>query len=84
MDGTKIQQLKSAMKEILDDLQDGDVFNIVQFSGNVSTWAPDVPARPVTPESIRSAKSFINGLTAEGCMYIQSLIVFSLAITFKL
>jgi predicted metal-dependent peptidase len=36
MHGRKIEQLKEAMMEILDDLNDGDYFNIVEFSYSVT------------------------------------------------
>lgn len=35
MDGRKIEQLKEAMQKILDDLNDGDYFNIIEFSYSV-------------------------------------------------
>jgi hypothetical protein len=39
MDGRKIEQLKEAMTAILDDLNDGDYFNIVEFSYSVTVMA---------------------------------------------
>jgi hypothetical protein len=36
MDGRTIEQLKEAMTAILDDLNDGDYFNIVEFSYSVT------------------------------------------------
>jgi predicted metal-dependent peptidase len=36
MDGRKIEQLKEAMTAILDDLNNGDYFNIVEFSYSVT------------------------------------------------
>ncbi|PNF26797.1 hypothetical protein B7P43_G17389 [Cryptotermes secundus] len=41
MDGRKIEQLKEAMTAILDDLNDGDYFNIVEFSYSVTVWNLD-------------------------------------------
>lgn len=41
MDGRKIEQLKEAMKAILDDLNDGDYFNIIEFSYSVTVWNLD-------------------------------------------
>jgi len=40
MDGRKIEQLKEAMQEILDDLSDGDYFNIIEFSYSVTVMIP--------------------------------------------
>jgi Mg-chelatase subunit ChlD len=36
MGGRKIEQLKEAMTAILDDLNDGDYFNIIEFSYSVT------------------------------------------------
>ncbi|KAJ9598936.1 hypothetical protein L9F63_010530, partial [Diploptera punctata] len=41
MGGRKIEQLKEAMEAILDDLNEGDYFNIVEFSFSVTVWNLD-------------------------------------------
>ena len=69
MTGTKIQQLKDAMFEILDDLQESDMFNIVEFNDKISRWSKDQPVQYATPDSVNSAKEFINNLTADGCKF---------------
>ncbi|XP_049952362.1 inter-alpha-trypsin inhibitor heavy chain H4-like isoform X1 [Schistocerca serialis cubense] len=43
MMGRKIEQLKTAMNTILDELNAGDVFSLIPFSSNVKVWHPDVP-----------------------------------------
>ncbi|XP_049776697.1 inter-alpha-trypsin inhibitor heavy chain H6-like isoform X4 [Schistocerca cancellata] len=43
MIGRKIEQLKTAMNTILDELNAGDVFSLIPFSTNVKVWHPDVP-----------------------------------------
>ncbi|XP_049790626.1 inter-alpha-trypsin inhibitor heavy chain H4-like isoform X8 [Schistocerca nitens] len=43
MMGRKIEQLKTAMNTILDELNAGDVFSLIPFSTNVKVWHPDVP-----------------------------------------
>ena len=40
MEGEKIQQMKDAMVTILDDLNEGDNFNIITFSSEVENWSP--------------------------------------------
>jgi len=40
MGGRKIEQLKEAMQKILDDLNDGDYFNIIEFSYSVTVIIP--------------------------------------------
>ncbi|XP_049776700.1 inter-alpha-trypsin inhibitor heavy chain H4-like [Schistocerca cancellata] len=43
MIGRKIEQLKTAMHTILDELNAGDVFSLIPFSSEVQVWHPDVP-----------------------------------------
>ncbi|KAK3926710.1 Inter-alpha-trypsin inhibitor heavy chain H4 [Frankliniella fusca] len=43
MDGRKIEQLREAMMSILDDLKDGDYFNLISFSSDVKVWNLDKP-----------------------------------------
>ena len=74
MIGTKIQQLKDAMMEILDDLQENDMFNIIEFNDKITRWSTDAPVKYATPEAISSSKDFINNLTADGCKYLKILI----------
>lgn len=74
MIGTKIQQLKDAMMEILDDLQENDMFNIIEFNDKINRWSKDAPVKYATPEAISSSKEFINNLTADGCKYLKILI----------
>nr|XP_023015428.1 inter-alpha-trypsin inhibitor heavy chain H4-like isoform X6 [Leptinotarsa decemlineata] len=38
MSGEKIHQLKDAMNSILDEIREGDVFNIVEFNSDVFVW----------------------------------------------
>ncbi|KAJ8955617.1 hypothetical protein NQ318_001447 [Aromia moschata] len=38
MDGTKISQLKDAMKSILSELRKGDIVNIIEFNFDASVW----------------------------------------------
>ncbi|XP_052123133.1 inter-alpha-trypsin inhibitor heavy chain H4 isoform X5 [Frankliniella occidentalis] len=43
MDGRKIEQLREAMMSILNDLKDGDYFNLISFSSDVKVWNLDKP-----------------------------------------
>ncbi|XP_046987063.1 inter-alpha-trypsin inhibitor heavy chain H4-like [Schistocerca americana] len=45
MRGRKIEQLKTAMSTILDQLNAGDLFSLIPFSSAVQVWHPDVPLR---------------------------------------
>ncbi|XP_049776703.1 inter-alpha-trypsin inhibitor heavy chain H4-like isoform X2 [Schistocerca cancellata] len=42
MRGRKLEQLKTAMHTILDELNAGDVFSLIPFSNEVQVWHPDV------------------------------------------
>ncbi|XP_049952101.1 inter-alpha-trypsin inhibitor heavy chain H4-like [Schistocerca serialis cubense] len=42
MHGRKIEQLKTGMHTILDELNEGDVFSLIPFSNEVQVWHPDV------------------------------------------
>lgn len=75
MIGTKIQQLKDAMMEILDDLQENDMFNIIEFNDKINRWSKDAPVKYATPEAISSSKEFINNLTADGWTNIHDAVL---------
>ncbi|KAL3853670.1 hypothetical protein ACJMK2_017193 [Sinanodonta woodiana] len=62
--GDKIQQLKSAMHAILDDLNADDEFNILTFSSGTSRWRENTVRNTV--ENINSAKAFVDSLEADG------------------
>ncbi|PSN49308.1 hypothetical protein C0J52_09411, partial [Blattella germanica] len=47
MGGRKIEQLKEAMEAILDDLNEGDYFNIVEFSYSVTNITTDGKPEPI-------------------------------------
>lgn len=43
MDGRKIEQLREAMTAILDDLKEGDYFNLIAFSSDIKVRNPAYP-----------------------------------------
>ncbi|XP_077999603.1 inter-alpha-trypsin inhibitor heavy chain H3-like [Glandiceps talaboti] len=65
MDGTKLKQTKDALKTILDEMRSFDRFNILTFSSGVSFWQENTMVL-ATAENVREAKSYINGLRADG------------------
>ncbi|XP_076106059.1 inter-alpha-trypsin inhibitor heavy chain H3-like isoform X1 [Mytilus galloprovincialis] len=75
MIGTKMQQLKDAMMQILDDLQENDLFNIIEFNDKISRWSTDLPVEYATPDAIDSAKTFIKNLTADGWTNINDAVL---------
>ncbi|XP_061684443.1 inter-alpha-trypsin inhibitor heavy chain H6 [Syngnathoides biaculeatus] len=71
MIGTKIKQTKEAMNTILEDLREGDHFNIVTFSDKVHTWKKGGTV-PATRHNVRDAKVFIKRIVAEGWTNINT------------
>lgn len=70
--GIKMEQMQTAMIEILDDLSEGDKFNIIEFDGDIQKWQDGMSAVPVTQESIASAKTYVKNLVADGWTNINS------------
>ncbi|XP_045166392.2 inter-alpha-trypsin inhibitor heavy chain H3-like [Mercenaria mercenaria] len=64
MTGRKIDQLKDAMYVVLDELQEGDRFNIITFSGNIYPYKSEMV--DVTKEDVFKAKEFIHSISANG------------------
>ncbi|XP_033646860.1 uncharacterized protein LOC117306366 isoform X1 [Asterias rubens] len=65
MAGTKLRQVKEALKIIIDDLGPKDRFNILVFSDNVQYWRPNALVQ-ATSRNIDDAKIFIDGLIDQG------------------
>jgi len=67
MYGNKMLQMKEAMKLILDDLKEGDLFTIMKFSDTSKVWKnKGEQIHGVSPLKIDAAKRFINELTSAG------------------
>lgn len=64
MSGQKLEQAKAALTQALGTLRAEDRFRLVAFSSGVrhfrDGWAP------VTPETLREARAFVDGLEADG------------------
>ena len=65
MSGVKLSQTKDALSTILDDLREGDMFNIITFSTSLKFWH-DEGLLPATEENIRKAKEFIQAMEGDG------------------
>ena len=68
MSGTKIQQTREAMDTILDQLREGDTFNIATFHRSVESWKPGTLV-PVNPDTVKEAKEFSRSLRALDCKF---------------
>ena len=64
MEGKKLQQLKEAMKSILDELRSQDFFSILQFSDEIFEWRSSMAA--ASKENVAEAKVHIEALQAFG------------------
>nr|XP_006005468.1 PREDICTED: inter-alpha-trypsin inhibitor heavy chain H6 [Latimeria chalumnae] len=64
-------QTKKAMHVILSDLRPEDYFNLVLFSDSVKVWKSSQSIQ-ATPQSIKSAKDYVNKMEAEGWTDINS------------
>lgn len=62
MAGTKLEQAKEAVKNVLERLNPQDRFNIVSFHSSVSTYAADLRPASERAEALR----YINDLRAQG------------------
>ncbi|XP_022107830.1 uncharacterized protein LOC110988530 [Acanthaster planci] len=65
MVGTKLRQVKEALKIILDDLGPRDRFNILVFSDGVQYWRRNALV-PATRRNIDAAKRFVDDLIVQG------------------
>ncbi|GMR60484.1 hypothetical protein PMAYCL1PPCAC_30679, partial [Pristionchus mayeri] len=64
MKGNKLKQMKEAMLEILDEINESDRVNIISFDKNVYRWRDEAIALNV--ESKREAKKFVEDISAGG------------------
>lgn len=64
MSGEKIEQAKGAAKFVLNNLHDGDLFNIVAYDSEISTFRPEL--EKFNADTRTAATGFINGLYAGG------------------
>lgn len=64
MSGAKIEQAKSALRFILENLNPHDRFNIIGFNSEVEPFRKALVE--VTPESLKQARQFVEGIRAAG------------------
>src|SRR3954463_237959 len=64
MSGEKIEQAKGAAKFVLNNLREGDLFNIVAYDSEISTFKPEL--QKFNADTRAAATGFINGLFAGG------------------
>jgi Ca-activated chloride channel homolog len=64
MSGEKIEQAKNAAKFVLNNLREGDLFDIVAYDSEISTFRPEL--EKFNADTRTAATGFINGLYAGG------------------
>jgi Ca-activated chloride channel homolog len=69
MSGEKIEQAKNAAKFVLNNLREGDLFNIVAYDSEISTFRPEL--EKYNDETRAAAIGFVDGLYAGGSTNID-------------
>jgi Ca-activated chloride channel family protein len=69
MSGKKIEQAKAALKFVLNNLQEGDTFNIVAYDSAIETFRPEL--QKFNDETRATALGFVDGLYAGGSTNID-------------
>ncbi len=69
MRGQKLEQAKAAGRTILGSLERGDRFRVIDFSTDVHSFRGGYVV--ATPENVRAARAYIDGLRAEGSTNIS-------------
>ncbi len=64
MSGPKIEQARQAVKFFLNQLKPGDTFNVIAYDSEVENFRPEL--QRVTPETIKAAIGFADGINAGG------------------
>ena len=64
MSGEKIEQAKGAAKFVLNNLREGDLFNIVAYDSEISAFQPEL--QKFNDETRAAAVGFVDGLYAGG------------------
>jgi Ca-activated chloride channel family protein len=64
MSGEKIEQAKNAAKFVLNNLREGDSFNIVAYDSEIATFRPEL--EKFNDETRAAASGFVNNLYAGG------------------
>ncbi len=77
MSGKKIEQAKDALKFVLNNLRQGDTFNIVAYDSTVEAFKPEL--QKYDEETRKAALGFVDGIYAGGSTNIDSALTTALA-----
>ena len=64
MEGEKMEQARAAVKYVLENLRDGDLFNIVAYDTTIESFRPEL--QEYSDQTRQEALGFIHGLYAGG------------------
>lgn len=70
MSGKKIQQVREALKQVLNNLREGDLFNIVAYDSQVETFRPEL--QRYDEQTRAAALGFVEGIYAGGSTNIDA------------
>jgi Ca-activated chloride channel family protein len=76
MSGKKIEQAREALKFVLNNLREGDLFNIVAYDSNVESFRPELER--YNDAARRQALGFVEGMYAGGGTNIHGALTTSL------
>ena len=69
MSGQKIEQVRAALKYVLNNLRQGDLFNIIAYDDHVEAFKPEL--QRFTEETRKAALGFVEGIYAGGMTNID-------------
>lgn len=69
MSGEKIEQAKNALKFVLNNLREGDTFNVIAYDSEVESWRPEL--QKFDEASRKAALGFVEGIYAGGSTNIN-------------
>ena len=76
MSGQKIEQVRAALKHVLNNLREGDLFNIIAFDSEIESFRPEL--QRYNDKTRREALGFAEGLYAGGSTNINEALRVSL------
>ena len=77
MSGEKIEQARGALKFVLGNLREGDLFNIIAYDSDVERFRPEL--QRVDDESRKAALGFVEGIYAGGSTNIDGALIAALS-----
>ncbi len=69
MSGKKIEQVRAALKYVLNNLRQGDLFNIIAYDSEVEAFRPEL--QRFNEETRKAALGFVEGIYAGGSTNID-------------